>query len=215
MYLFNYIDLTNTDITSLEAETKELNKLITELTAILGNEKTLLNVIKKELKEIKRKYADARRTVIEDEISEIKINLEVMIPSEDVIVTITKEGYMKRTSLRSYSASNGRDLGMKESDRLLLLAELNTIETLLIFTNKGNYVYMPIHELPDIRWKDLGQHVAAIVPISRDEEIIKVIPVKEFEEGKNIMIFTKDGMIKKSELKALSSSALFSSARGH
>ena len=155
------------------------------------------------------------RTVIEDEISEIKINLEVMIPSEDVIVTVTKEGYMKRTSLRSYSASNGRDLAMKESDRLLLLAELNTIDTLLIFTNKGNYLYMPVHELPDIRWKDLGQHIAAIVPIPVMRKSLKSIPIKEFEEGKNIIIFTKDGMVKKSEFKLYRGSALFSSTRGH
>ncbi|MBS4221852.1 DNA topoisomerase IV subunit A [Lederbergia citrea] len=192
--------LTNTDITALQTEADELLDEIKKLTSILESEKNLLGVIKKELKEIKKKYADARRTVIEEKISEIKINLEVMIPSEDVIATVTKEGYFKRTSIRSYSASNGQDLAMKESDRLLLLAEINTTDTLLLFTSKGNYLFFPVHELPDIRWKDLGQHVASVMPIARDEEIIKAIPIKEFVPDVFLLFFTKNGMVKKSVL---------------
>ncbi|MBS4199093.1 DNA topoisomerase IV subunit A [Bacillus sp. FJAT-49732] len=192
--------LTNTDITALQNEASELINTIEYLTGILESEKKLLNLIKKELKDIKKKYSDARRTVIEEKVAEIKINLEVMIPSEDVIVTVTKEGYIKRTSIRSYSASNGQELAMKESDWLLFMQEINTTDTLLLFTNKGNYLYMPVHELPDIRWKDLGQHVAAIMPIARDEEIIKAIPIKEFTEHEFLVFFTKQGMVKKSSL---------------
>src|SRR5690606_5548262 len=128
--------LTNTDITALQKEAEQLNALIKQLTAILESEKKLLSVIKKELKDVKKKYADERRTVIEDKIEEIKINLEVTIPNEDVIVTVTKDGYVKRTSIRSYSASNGQDLAMKEMDRLLLQEELNMADTLLLFTDK-------------------------------------------------------------------------------
>lgn len=192
--------LTNTDITALQAEANELQQQIEMLSAILSSEKKLFSVIKKELKEVKKKYEDQRRTLLEDEIEEIKINLEAMIPNEDVIVTVTKEGYIKRTSLRSFTASNGQDTAMKESDRLLLLEELNTTNTLLLFTNKGNFLYMPVHELPDIRWKDLGQHVAGIIPIARDEEIMKVIPIKDFQENQYLIFFTKNGMVKKSEL---------------
>ncbi|HEY4553035.1 MAG TPA: DNA topoisomerase IV subunit A [Bacillaceae bacterium] len=192
--------LTNTDITALQAEAEELKNKIEQLASILASEKKLLAVIKKELKEVKKKFNDERRTVIEDKIEEIKINLEVMIPSEDVMVTVTKDGYIKRTSLRSYSASNGQDFAMKESDRLLLQTELNTTDTLLLFTNKGNYLYMPVHELPDIRWKDLGQHVSSIIQIERDEEIIKALPIKEFSPDSFLLFFTRNGMIKKSEL---------------
>ncbi|AST91943.1 DNA gyrase subunit A [Sutcliffiella cohnii] len=192
--------LTNTDITALQAEAEELHKKITELEAILGSEKKLLSVIKQELKRVKKTYADERRTIIEAEIEEIKINLEVMIPSEDVIVTVTKDGYVKRTSLRSYSASNGKDFGMKETDRILHKLEVNTTETVLLFTNKGNYLFIPVHELPDIRWKDMGQHVANIIPIDRDEEIIKAIPVSNFEENKYLLFMTKNGMVKRTEL---------------
>jgi topoisomerase IV subunit A len=192
--------LTNTDITALQAEAEELSKTIAELTAILESESKLYSVIKKELKGIKKQFSDARRTKIEDEIEEIKINLEVLIASEDVMVTVTRDGYMKRTSLRSYSASNGQDLAMKETDRLLGQYEMNTTDVLLVFTNKGNYIYCPVHELPDIRWKDLGQHVGNIVPIDRDEQVLKAIPIKEFDPTHYLLFVTKNGMIKRSEL---------------
>lgn len=192
--------LTNTDITALEQESKELTEKITELEAILASEKKLFNVIKKDLRRVKKQYGDERRAKIEAEIEEIKINLEVMVPSEDVIVTVTKDGYVKRTSLRSYSASNGQDFGMKDTDRILSKLEINTTETLLIFTRKGNYLYLPVHELPDIRWKDMGQHIMNIVPIDKDDYIVNAIPIKEFKDDHYLLFFTKNGMIKKSEL---------------
>ncbi|WP_026567334.1 DNA topoisomerase IV subunit A [Bacillus sp. UNC41MFS5] len=193
--------LTNTDITALRQEAEELAKKIEELTSILASEKTLFSVIKKELRDVKKRFADERRSKIEAEIEELKINLEVTVPSEDVIVTITKQGYVKRTSTRSYAASNGQDLAMKDSDRLLAQLEMNTKDVLLLFTNKGNYLFCPVHELPDIRWKDLGQHVANIIPIDRDEEIIQAIPVKDFEADLFLVFVTKNGMAKKTELK--------------
>ncbi|MDG5470422.1 DNA topoisomerase IV subunit A [Jeotgalibacillus sp. ET6] len=190
--------LTNTDITALQKEAAELEKLIEELTAILASEKKLSAVIKKELKGIQKQYVDERRSVIEDQIAEIKINMEVLVASEDVIVTVTKDGYIKRTSQRSYSASNGLDFAMKDTDRLLTKIEANTKETLLLFTSKGNYIYAPIHQLPDIRWKDLGQHIASIVNLDRDEQIIKAMHVKEWNDNEFLIFITKNGMIKKS-----------------
>nr|WP_309099437.1 DNA topoisomerase IV subunit A [Fredinandcohnia onubensis] len=192
--------LTNTDITALQQEYDELNKKISELVEILQNERKLFQVIKNDLKRVKKTYADNRRSKIEDEIEEIKINLEVLIPSEDVIVTVTQDGYVKRTSPRSYAASNGQDFGMKDTDRLLHKFEINTTDTLLLFTNKGNYLYIPVHELPDIRWKDLGQHVANIISIERDEFIIEALPVTNFELPEYLLFITKNGMVKKSEL---------------
>ncbi|MEA3319380.1 MAG: DNA topoisomerase IV subunit A [Bacillota bacterium] len=194
--------LTNTDITALQAEADELAKKVAELEAILASEKKLLSVIKSDLKRVKKLYTNERRSKIQDQIEEIKINLEVMIPSEDVIVTVTKDGYVKRTSLRSFSASNGQDFGMKETDRIISKLDINTTQTLLLFTNKGNYLFLPVHELPDIRWKDMGQHVANIVPIDRDESIIKAIPVSNFEDPKFLLFVTHNGMVKKTELSA-------------
>ncbi|MGD6816023.1 DNA topoisomerase IV subunit A [Metabacillus sp. 84] len=194
--------LTNTDITALRQEAEELDKKIMELEAILNDEKTLFRVIKTDLKKLKKTYLDDRRSLIEAEIEEIKINLEVMVASEDVIVTVTKDGYIKRTSQRSFSASSGQEFGMKEKDRLITQLEMNTKDVLLLFTNKGSYLYCPVHTLPDIRWKDLGQHIANIIPIERDETIIKAIPVKEFTEHHYLLFITKNGMVKRTELTA-------------
>ncbi|MGX6443332.1 DNA topoisomerase IV subunit A [Neobacillus sp. K501] len=193
--------LTNTDITALRNEAEELAKKIEEWTAILDSEKKLISVIKKELRDVKKRFADERRSKIEAEIEELKINLEVMVASEDVIVTVTKEGYVKRTSQRSFAASNGQDFAMKESDRMLAQLDMNTKDVLLLFTNKGNYLFCPVHELPDVRWKDLGQHIANIIPIERDEEIIQAITVKDFEKDAYLVFVTKQGMVKKTELK--------------
>ncbi len=194
--------LTNTDITDLEKEADELKKKISELTAILEDEKKLFQVIKKDLKTVKKNYKTERRTKIESEIEDIKINLEVMVPSEEVVVSITKEGYIKRTSIRSYAASNMEDLQMKDNDQIIHVLEINTTDTLLLFTNKGHYLYIPVHELPDIKWKDMGQHIANIIPIDREESIIKAIPIRDFNEQQYILTVSKNGMIKKSDLAA-------------
>ena len=193
--------LTNTDITALEQEAAELSKKIIELQTILQSEKRLFQVIKTELKRVKKTYSDNRRSIIEEEIEEIKIDVEVMIPQEDVIVTVTKEGYVKRTGWRSHNASNGKDFGMKEGDILLERFDTNTTETVLLFTNKGNYIYLPVYEMPEIRWKDLGQHVANLVSLERDESLIWATVVPNFEEEKRFIVFvTRNGMIKKTEL---------------
>ncbi|GAA0462159.1 DNA topoisomerase IV subunit A [Alkalibacillus silvisoli] len=192
--------LTNTDVTELQKEAEQLRERIAYLEEILGNESKLLNVIKNDLKRVKKTYKSERLTRIESEVEDLKINLEVMIPSEDVVVSVTKDGYVKRTSLRSYIASNIEDLQMKDEDYILSLYEVNTTDTLLLFTNKGNYLYIPIHELPDIKWKDMGQHIASIISIGQDERIIKAIPIRKFQDDQYILALTKNGMIKKSVL---------------
>ncbi|MCR8682305.1 DNA gyrase C-terminal beta-propeller domain-containing protein, partial [Enterococcus faecium] len=130
----------------------------------------LNRVIQRELKDVQRKYANSRRSIIEPEVETIEVDLSVLGPSEDVIVSVTKDGYVKRTSVRSYSASNGEGMDMKESDYLLYVAPLNTQHHLLLFTSLGNYMYQPVHELPDIRWKDLGQHLSSIISLAPNEE---------------------------------------------
>ncbi|WP_431030496.1 DNA topoisomerase IV subunit A [Lysinibacillus sp. LZ02] len=193
--------LTNTDITELQKEQGELTKLIDQLTAILNDEKKLIRVIKSELNDIKKRFSEPRRSQIQAEIEEIKVTLDVLVPSEEVVVTVTKDGYVKRTSQRSYAASNGKDFAMKESDFLLYEETLNTQHYLLLFTSKGNYIYQPVHELPDIRWKDLGQHISSIVPVDTEEHIVSVIGIEKFEQ-EDIFVFTatREGQIKRSSL---------------
>ncbi len=172
--------LTNTDIEALKKEHEELEALIKELRNILDNHEALLAVIKDELNEIKKKFKVDRLSTIEAEISEIKIDKEVMVPSEEVILSLTQHGYIKRTSTRSFNASGVTEIGLKDGDRLLKHESVNTQDTVLVFTNKGRYLFIPVHKLADIRWKELGQHISQIVPIDEDEEVVNVYNEKRF-----------------------------------
>ncbi|HCW7339618.1 TPA: DNA topoisomerase IV subunit A [Staphylococcus aureus] len=190
--------LTNTDIVALEGEHKELEALIKQLRHILDNHDALLNVIKEELNDIKKKFKSERLSLIEAEIEEIKIDKEVMVPSEEVILSMTRHGYIKRTSIRSFNASGVEDIGLKDGDSLLKHQEVNTQDTVLVFTNKGRYLFIPVHKLADIRWKELGQHVSQIVPIEEDEVVINVFNEKDFNTDAFYVFATQNGMIKKS-----------------
>lgn len=194
--------LTNTDITALEKESEELSELIAKLQLILNNEKELLNVMKTELREVKKQYKTPRLTKLEDEIAEITIETAVLIPQEDVMVSITKEGYAKRSSLRSYSASKEDTIEMKETDRLIFSSQLNTHDHLLIVTNKGNMIYRPVHELIDKRWKDVGEHFSlSITSLGMGENIVAVFPYSEISQTKQFVFVTKEGMIKRTQMK--------------
>ena len=193
--------LTNTDVVALEEEMDKLNKIIGGLTAILGNEDVLKSVMKDELRKVKKEYPTPRLTDIKDEITEIKIDMAEMIPKEDVVVLVTKDGYLKRTSFRSYTSSNKEDLTIKENDYIIGLYEMNTTDTLLIFTTSGNYLHIPVHMIPDLKWKDMPKHVSNIIEISPDEMVVSTIPVPSFENENNVIIATKNGMIKRSKLK--------------
>jgi len=193
--------LTNTDITELKKEAEDLSKKITELKEILSDEKTLFALMKKELREVKKNFSTPRLSVIEDEIQEIKIETQVLITQEDVVVTVTKGGYIKRSGMRSYTASKPEELGMREDDNLLLVETASTLDHLLLFTNKGNVIYRPIHELPDIRWKDIGEHISqTILNLSMNETIVAAFTYNELAEDKNFVIMTKEGMIKQTAM---------------
>ena len=193
--------LTNTDITELRAESESLIAQITELNKILSDDKELFSVMKKELREVKKKYANARMTKIEDEIEEIKIDTKVLVAQEDVVVSVTKEGYVKRTSLRSYSASKPEEIGMREGDYLLYSGELNTLDHLLLVTNKANVIYRPVHELPDLKWKDAGEHISqTILNLSVDESILAVFPYKKIDPEKTFVFISKQGWIKQTRM---------------
>ena len=191
--------LSNTDVSILEEEYKNLLLRISELEEILGNEDKLKAVMKEELRAIKKEYATPRKTTIKDEVTEIKIDTMAMIPKEDCIVTVTKDGYVKRVSLRSYSASDDMTT-LKDGDYLLGLYQMNTMDTILLFTDMGNYLYIPVYELPDMKWKDMGKHVSNIIKVSADESIISAYPVVDFDVNKYITLFSANGMVKRTML---------------
>ena len=192
--------LTNTDVTLLEEELKNLNIIIAGLNQILNDDNKLLSVMKDELRKIKKEYATPRKTEIKEEITELKIDTTLMIPKEDVIVVVTNEGYVKKVSKKSYMASNSEATALKKGDYILGIYEMNTMDTLLLFTDLGNYLFIPVHTLPDVKWKELGKHVSNIIEIKAHENIISSIPVYDFETDEDITIFTKNGMIKRSKL---------------
>lgn len=192
--------LTNTDIVALQDEHNELKTKIDGLRHILDNHQALLDVIKDELHEIKKQFKSPRLSVIEANITEIKIDKEVIVPSETVMLSLTYDGYIKRTSLRSYNASGEEDIGLKDNDYVLKILEVNTQDTALVFTNRGRYLYIPVHKLADIKWKDLGQHVSQIVPIDEDEQVLSCFVLRQFTDKEVIVTTTRNGMIKKSVL---------------
>lgn len=193
--------LTNTDVVALEEEKAALEKIINGLTAILGSEDVLKSVMKKDLRDVRNDYPTPRLTDIKEEITEIKIDTAAMIPKEDVVVMVTKDGYIKRTSFRSYSASNPEDITIKENDYILGIYEMNTTDTILLFTTAGNYLHIPVHIIPDLKWKDMPKHVSNIIEMSAEESIITAIPAYDFQTESNVVIATKNGMVKRSKLK--------------
>ena len=192
--------LTNTDVVALQEEMKKLLEDMKRLEEILGSRSVLHKVIKKELNDIKKNYATPRKSEIRDEITEIKIDASSMIPKEDVIVVVTSDGYIKRTSLRSYGASTMDDLTLKENDYVVGIYNMNTMDTLLIFTNLGNYLYIPVYEIPDLKWKELGKHMSNVISVSPDEVVVNAMPVYDFEQNIYITSFTKNGMVKRTKL---------------
>ena len=191
--------LSNTDVTALEEEYKNLNIIIKGLTKILEDKASLMKVIKDELTKIKEEYGKPRITSIKEKITEIKIDTVDLIPKEEVIVVVTKEGYVKRVSKRSYSASE-EDTLLKEGDYIVGIYEMSTLDTVLLFTDLGNYLYVPVYEIPDSKWKEMGKHISNIISIKSDENIIGSVPVYDFEKEEYITIFTKLGMIKRTKI---------------
>ncbi|MFD2729089.1 DNA topoisomerase IV subunit A [Enterococcus camelliae] len=197
--------LTNTDITQLQKEAEELLRTIAELQKIIHEPNELSKVMKQELREVKKQYQSERRTIIEAEVTELTIDTEILVAQEDVMVVITREGYVKRSSLRSYSASNNEEAGMKETDAVVYQGQLNTLDHLLILTDKGNVIYRPVHELPDLRWKDFGEHLSqTLTTLKIEETILAVFPYKQLNDSQEFLIVTQAGLIKRTKLQEFS-----------
>ncbi|MEC0127638.1 DNA gyrase subunit A [Paenibacillus pabuli] len=196
--------LTNLEINSLEKELGELMKKITQLRAILDSDRKLIGVIRKELMEIREKYGIDRRSAIQGEVEELKVNLEVLVNAEDVFVTLSKEGYIKRTGMQSFTRSGGERnaSGVKDGDYIAQVLEVNTLENLLVFTKKGQYFLLPVHQVPEFKWKDPGTAIVNVIPLAKDDRISSVLAVKSFEEPDHSLVFvTRKGQVKRTELK--------------
>ncbi len=193
--------LTNTDIVTLENEEADLRDKIAMLTAIIGDERTMYNVMKRELRELKKVFGNPRRSELQMEAEAIEIDTASLIVAEETFVSVTRGGYIKRTSPRSFNSSTIEEIGKREEDELIFLQNAQTTQHLLLFTNLGNVIYRPIHELTDIRWKDIGEHLSqTITTFATDEEVIYAEIVDEFG-GETYFAVTKLGQIKRFERK--------------
>ena len=188
--------LTNTDVVVLEKRSEELKELIKECEHILNDENELKNVMKSELREIKKKYAEDRKTVIKDEITEIKIDELDMVSKDDFIVCISSIGYVKKHSIKMFSANENEYPAVKEGDYIEGLYKVNNLDTILLFTNLGNYLYVPVREIAETKFKDVGTHISNLIKVSDGEKIIKSIAVKNFDDSL-VTLFTKNGMVKR------------------
>lgn len=198
--------LTNTDIEALQNEKLELNERIMMYQNILNNEDILKKVLANELKDIKKRFASPRRTIVQAKVEEIVVETSIMIPEEQVYVSVTNEGYIKRTSVRSFSASDTTDLGSRDLDYPIFVKEMSTHDAIVLITNKGNYIHLPVHELPDIRWKDMGMHISTNYHLEDGEQLIAAFksvmePDKLKPEANPTLVLTsRNGKIKQTTL---------------
>lgn len=197
--------LTNTDIVTLQNEENDLRDLITTLSAIIGDEATMYNVMKRELREVKKKFANPRLSELQAESQIIEIDTASLIAEEETFVSVTRGGYLKRTSPRSFNASSLEEVGKRDDDELIFVKQAKTTEHLLLFTTLGNVIYRPIHELTDLRWKDIGEHLSQTISnFATEEEILYADIVTSFDQGLYVAV-TQNGFIKRFDRKELSS----------
>lgn len=201
--------LTNLEITSLQKELDEMMAKITHLRGILESDKKLVAVIRKELLEIRDKYGIDRRSLIQGEVEELKVSLETLVNAEEVLVALSADGYIKRTSMLSFTRSGGerQTSGVKEGDHIVKLLDVNTRDSLLVFTRKGQYFLLPVHQIPEFKWKEPGTAIVNVIGLSKGDGIISVIPVNNLDDPQQSLVFiTRRGQVKRTELKEYSTS---------
>ncbi len=188
--------LTNTDVTELEKEQEQLNSRINEYQLILTNENELAKVLTKEIRAIKKEFGNPRRTKIENHVEKLEIDTKVTVANEDVVVLVSHAGYIKRSSIRSFKASEAEENGLREDDYPLLVQQTNTLSHLFMFTNLGHIIYRPIHEIADARWKGTGEHISQTIGLADNEEIIKAMIFDKLDQPGTIIMGTSDGQVK-------------------
>lgn len=194
--------LTNTDIVALQNEKKELEEKVEFLISILDDEKLLMEVVKKELVNIQKKLSMPRKTVIEHEIDELDVEVKALIPKEDTVVIVTHDGYIKRINPKNYQhLGEDETTNLKENDVVYGTYKVTTLDTILLFTTLGNYVFLPVQNIPEVKHKDIGNNISTLVNMSDKERIVFVYPVSDFDEERYLLFTTKSGLIKRTLLK--------------
>ncbi len=193
--------LTNTDIYALRKEQEELKEKVKELEEILANENKLLEVIKKELAATEKVLSTPRKTKIKSEVSELIVEVTNLIAKEEVKLLVTKDGYIKKITPKFFATDEQTKL--KDDDFIVNEYDSFTTDTLVMFTSKGNYVYLPVSKIPECKHKDLGSNVSVLANITADEKIIYTVPIDDFDADEYIMFVTKNGLIKRTQISEL------------
>ena len=195
--------LTNTDVNELIAEQSKLNGLVKKYQKLLSDRKTLEKEIIKELSAVKKEFSNPRRTQISKESAKVEIDEKALVADEQVRVLISRDGYLKRSSLRSYQSTDDEDNGLPDGDKVIYENTLSTLTNLYLFTNRGNVIYRPVHELVETKWKETGQHLSQEIGLDSDEQIIRVFVFNNLNVDVNFLLATNDGYIKQLELSNL------------
>ena len=192
--------LTNTDVNALVAEQADLEKQIDRYSLLLSNSQELDKEIIKELSQVKKEFGNPRRTEISTETAKIQIDEKALVADEQVRVLISRDGYLKRSSLRSWQSSDDADNGLPDGDEVVFEKTTSTLTNLYLFTNHGNVIYRPVNELIETKWKDTGQHLSQEIGLSSEEQIIRVFDFAELNQDLNFLLATNDGYIKQLQL---------------
>lgn len=192
--------LTNTDVNELIAEQDKLNKLAEKYRKLLSDRKTLEKEIIKELSAVKKEFSNPRRTQISQESAKVEIDEKALVTDEQVRVLISRDGYLKRSSIRSYQSTDDADNGLPDGDKVVYENTISTLSNLYLFTNRGNVIYRPVHELVEAKWKETGQHLSQEIGLDNDEKIIRVFVLDKLSANINFLLATNDGYIKQLEL---------------
>ena len=180
----------------LKAEQADLNEKIATYEDILNNQDVLEKVVVKELNQVKKDFGSPRRTEITEKAAKIEINEKALVADETVRVLVSRDGYLKRSSLRSYQSTDETDNGLPAGDEVIFEKTMSTLSNLYLFTNKGNLIYRPVHELVETKWKETGQHLSQELGLAQDEEIIRVFEINDLKATDNFLLATNDGYIK-------------------
>ena len=192
--------LSSTDIKILKEEAATLTKEISELNSILKSKEVLDSVITKELKAVSDDNPTPRKTKIEAEVEEIVVDKMAMVSNEPCYISVSRDGYIKRFSERAFKANEDSIPSTKDGDVLLGVKLCDTLDTLLLFTSKGNIAYVPVFKLDECKFKEVGKHVSTYVKMEGMEKVVSAIIVKNFETFAFIVTATKNGMVKKTSL---------------
>jgi len=192
--------LSTTDVKEMRKEATELTKKIKRLHKILTNEEELESVIIAELEVLIEKYPQPRKSKIEDEVQKVEIDVTELIQNEEVKFVISRDGYIKRSSLKSYQATQG-NTGLKENDLILKQCTLNTRDQIIFFTSFGNFIILPAYKAPDLKWRETGEYISNFANLQPYERVIDFLVVKNFNEDKRILLANQEGQIKQVSLK--------------